>query len=196
MLFRSPLLHQPLAPNQLALAATLLRGNAAAVKQNGDQEDAILWLTSAAQALARAPHPVHSWMLPGTLNDAANRFLPRLPPPLASYLRRTASCLWAATPKRSASLQVKPPSNMFLRLCPSRALSDDLLACSEGFTQSLVIQDSMRRHDVQEALALHNISAAQRGRRVRNAGISIAYNVAVRPSRSRSAAATDRKSVV
>ena len=48
----------------------------------------------------------------------------------------------------------------------------------------------MRRRDVQEALALHNISAAQRGRRVRNAGISIAYNVAVRPSRSRSAAAT------
>jgi hypothetical protein len=40
----------------------------------------------------------------------------------------------------------------------------------------------MRRHDVQEALALHNISAAQRGRRVRNAGISIAYNVAVRPA--------------
>jgi hypothetical protein len=38
----------------------------------------------------------------------------------------------------------------------------------------------MNRPDIQEVLALHNMSATQRGRRLRNAGISIAYNVAVR----------------
>ena len=81
-----PLLPLPLAPNQFALAASLLRGNAAAVKQNGDQEDAIVWLTSAAQALARAPHPMHSWMLPGTLKDAANRSRLRRPPPPRFFL--------------------------------------------------------------------------------------------------------------
>ena len=68
-----PLLHLPLALNQLGLAAMLLRSSAAAVKLNGDQEDALLWLTSAAHALARHPHPMHSWMLPGVMNDAANR---------------------------------------------------------------------------------------------------------------------------
>jgi hypothetical protein len=39
--------------------------------------------------------------------------------------------------------------------------------------------DSLTRPDVQQALALLNISAGQRRRRVRNAGISIAYNVGV-----------------
>jgi hypothetical protein len=63
----------PLSPNQLGLAATLLRSNAAAIKLSGDQEEAALWLQSAARALALAPHPLHSWMLPGILNDAANR---------------------------------------------------------------------------------------------------------------------------
>jgi hypothetical protein len=65
----------PMAPHQLGFAATLLRANAAAVKLNGDQEEAVLWLASAAHALARAPHPMHSWMLPGVMNDAANRFI-------------------------------------------------------------------------------------------------------------------------
>jgi len=68
-----PILALPLAPNQLGLAATLLRGNAAAVKADGDQEEAALWLSAAAHALAHDPHPVHSWMLPGVMNDAANR---------------------------------------------------------------------------------------------------------------------------
>jgi hypothetical protein len=76
-----PLLPLRLAPNQLGLAAMLLRANAAAVKLNGDQEDALLWLTSAAQALARDPHPMHSWMLPGVMNDAANRHPPLPTPP-------------------------------------------------------------------------------------------------------------------
>ena len=40
--------------------------------------------------------------------------------------------------------------------------------------------DSLTRLDVQQVLAHHNISAEQRGRRVRNAGVSIAYNVGVR----------------
>jgi hypothetical protein len=35
---------------------------------------------------------------------------------------------------------------------------------------------------VQHVLALHNVSAAERARRALNAGISVAYNVAVRCS--------------
>ncbi len=68
-----PILSLPMTPNQLGLAATLLRANAAAVKLHGDQEEAALWLAAAAHALSRAPHPAHSWMLPGVMNDAANR---------------------------------------------------------------------------------------------------------------------------
>ena len=35
---------------------------------------------------------------------------------------------------------------------------------------------------MQEALALLNVSVAERSRRVRNAAVSIAYNTAVRPA--------------
>ena len=45
---------------------------------------------------------------------------------------------------------------------------------------SLVIAHTLSQRDVQEMLALHNISAAARSQRVRNAGMSIAYNVGVR----------------
>jgi hypothetical protein len=68
-----PLLSLSLAPNQLGLAVTLLRANAAAIKLSGDQEEAALWLASSARALVRAPHPLHAWMLPGVMNDAGNR---------------------------------------------------------------------------------------------------------------------------
>ncbi len=72
-----PILGLNLSPNQLALAATLLRGNAAAVKMNGDQEEAAQWLKFTASALINNSHPIHSWMLPGVMNDAANRCIRR-----------------------------------------------------------------------------------------------------------------------
>jgi hypothetical protein len=55
-------------------------------------------------------------------------------------------------------------------------------APADGFHQSLIILQSLSSRGVQEALALLNVSAAERSRRVRNAAVSIAYNTAVRPA--------------
>lgn len=57
----------------------------------------------------------------------------------------------------------------------SHALCPD--AAAGGLYHSLVIAHTLSQRDVQEMLALHNISAAARSQRVRDAGMSIAYNV-------------------
>ena len=63
------------------------------------------------------------------------------------------------------------PHATSLTLMPSRA---------GGLHHSLLIAHSLSQPHVQHTLSLHNISAAARSQRVRNAAVSIAYNAAVR----------------
>jgi hypothetical protein len=169
-----PILSLPLAPNQLGLAATLLRANAAAVKLNGDQEEAALWLAATARALAHAPHPMHSWMLPGVMNDAANRF--GHPAQLQCNACTSHFVGSLVSLGRHAEALV-----FFAGMPPSLAMFFFLttILWAEGLHYSLIIMGSLTSPDVQEELSRHNISAMQRGRRVRNAGVSIAYNAGV-----------------
>ena len=87
------------------------------------------------------------------------------------------SCLLAVTQKHCPFLLVAflcAFSSHMMRVL-SHTLCPD--AAAGGLYHSLVIAHTLSQRDVQEMLALHNISAAARSQRVRNAGMSIAYNV-------------------
>ena len=80
-------------------------------------------------------------------------------------------CPLAATQKHWGFSQVCP--------LPGDALFLTTILWAEGLHYSLIIMGSLSSPDVQEELLRHNISAVQRARRVRNAGVSIAYNAGV-----------------